>query len=58
LIQPTFTRDVANENPQNQFSQILPIKISHLNHILSKIFQALYAAQLLNLIRYLSQCVQ
>ena len=58
LIQPTFTRDVANENPQNQFSQILPIKISHLNHILSKFFQAMYAAKLLNLIRYFSQVFQ
>ena len=58
LIQPTFTRDVANENPQNQFSQILPMKISHLNHILSKFFQAMYAAKLLNLIRYFSQVFQ
>ena len=58
LIQPTFTRDVANENPQNQFSQILPIKISHLNHILSKFFQAMYAVKLLNLIRYVSQVFQ
>jgi len=45
LIQPTFTRDVPNENPQNKFSQILPIKISHHNHILSKFFQAMCAAK-------------
>ena len=34
LIQPTFTRDVANENLENQFSQILPPPQSYLEQIL------------------------
>ena len=34
------------------------MKIIHLNHLLSKFFQAMYPAKLLNLIRYFSQQFQ
>ena len=58
LIQPTFTRDVANENPQNQFSQILPMKIISWATSSRQCMQRNYWILFVTSAKHFSQCVQ